>query len=93
MYLQNQKIMLNMCLKMVLLLIFWQQDDGSRHKEENVNKSQIYITTAGWKNSFARPVRGMIGEFKPCEPQNEGVILIRLLIVKAFYKVTLCQAA
>jgi hypothetical protein len=21
--------------------------DGSRHKEENVNKSQIYITTAG----------------------------------------------
>ena len=27
--------------------------DGSRHKEETVNKSQIYITTAGWKNSFA----------------------------------------
>ena len=27
--------------------------DGSRHKQENVNKSQIYITTAGWKNSFA----------------------------------------
>ena len=27
--------------------------DGSRHKEENVNYSQIYITTAGWKNSFA----------------------------------------
>ena len=27
--------------------------DGSRHKEENVTKSQIYITTAGWKNSFA----------------------------------------
>ena len=27
--------------------------DGSRHKEENVNKSQIYITTAGQKNSFA----------------------------------------
>lgn len=27
--------------------------DGSRHKEENVNKSQIYITTAGWKSSFA----------------------------------------
>ena len=66
--------------------------DGSRHKEENVNKSQIYITTAGWKNSFAKPKRGMIGEVKPCEPQNEGVILIRLLIVKAFNKVTLCQA-
>ena len=27
--------------------------DGSRHPEEVVNKSQIYITTAGWKNSFA----------------------------------------
>ena len=27
--------------------------DGTRHKEEVVNKSQIYISTAGWKNSFA----------------------------------------
>jgi hypothetical protein len=27
--------------------------DGTRHSEETVNKSQIYITTAGWKNSFA----------------------------------------
>jgi len=27
--------------------------DGTRHKEEVVNKSQVYITTAGWKNSFA----------------------------------------
>lgn len=27
--------------------------DGTRCKEETVNKSQIYITTAGWKNSFA----------------------------------------
>ena len=27
--------------------------DGTRNAEENVNKSQIYITTAGWKNSFA----------------------------------------
>ena len=27
--------------------------DGSRKKEETVNKSQIYVTTAGWKNSFA----------------------------------------
>lgn len=27
--------------------------DGTRHSEEVVNKSQIYITTAGWKNSFA----------------------------------------
>lgn len=27
--------------------------DGSRHEEETVNKSQIFVTTAGWKNSFA----------------------------------------
>lgn len=27
--------------------------DGSRKREETVNKSQIYVTTAGWKNSFA----------------------------------------
>jgi hypothetical protein len=27
--------------------------DGTRHKEETVNKSQVYITTAGYKNSFA----------------------------------------
>ena len=27
--------------------------DGTRHKNEIVNKSQIYITTAGWKNTFA----------------------------------------
>lgn len=26
--------------------------DGSTHPEEQLNKSQIYITTAGWKNSF-----------------------------------------
>ena len=27
--------------------------DCSRREEETVNKSQIYVTTAGWKNSFA----------------------------------------
>lgn len=27
--------------------------DGTRHAEEVTNKSQIYVTTAGWKNSFA----------------------------------------
>ena len=26
--------------------------DGSRHDEEIINKSQIYVTTAGWKNTF-----------------------------------------
>ena len=27
--------------------------DGSRDPKDTVNKSQVYITTAGWKNSFA----------------------------------------
>lgn len=27
--------------------------DGTRHSKEVVNKSQVYITTAGWKRSFA----------------------------------------
>ena len=27
--------------------------DGSQQREEMLNRSQIYITTAGWKNSFA----------------------------------------
>jgi hypothetical protein len=26
--------------------------DGSTHPEEQLNKSQLYITTAGWKNTF-----------------------------------------
>lgn len=27
--------------------------DGSRREDETINKSQIFVTTAGWKNSFA----------------------------------------
>ena len=27
--------------------------DGTRHDEEILNKSQIFVTTAGWKNTFA----------------------------------------
>lgn len=27
--------------------------DGSRQESEPTNKSQIYVTTAGWKSSFA----------------------------------------
>lgn len=46
--------------------------DGTRAAEEVINKSQIYITTAGWKNSFAKSIK-IIGEVKPREPQNEGV--------------------
>lgn len=40
--------------------------------DEVINQSQTYITSAGWKNSFAR-LKRFVGELKPCEPQNEGV--------------------
>jgi len=33
--------------------------DGSTHEEEAVNKSQIYITTAGYKNTY--PYDRLIG--------------------------------
>lgn len=66
--------------------------DGSKHPEELVNKSQTFITTAGWKNSFPRPKK-FIGEVKPGEPQNEGVVYYRLLTLKAKKYVTVCQAA
>lgn len=26
--------------------------DGTRHPEESLNKAQLFITTAGWKNEF-----------------------------------------
>ena len=27
--------------------------DGTTHEEETLNKSQVYVTTAGWKASFS----------------------------------------
>ena len=64
--------------------------DGTRHEEETVNKSQIYVTTAGWKNSFAK-LKRFVGEVKPREPQNEGVVFYTANSESR--KVTLCQAA
>lgn len=48
--------------------------DGSRHEEEVINKSQIYVTTAGWKNSFAyeKLIQLLIQQI--IEP-NEAVVL------------------
>lgn len=48
--------------------------DGTRHDDEVLNKSQIFVTTAGWKNTFAK-LNKVIGEVKPLEPQNEGVVV------------------
>ena len=65
--------------------------DGTTQPDETLNKSQIYVTTAGWKNTFAKLIKH-VGELKPCEPQKEGVDLANLLTVKALMGVTLCQA-
>lgn len=48
--------------------------DGTSDDYEVLNKSQIFVTTAGWKNTFAKLIK-VVGELKPCEPQNEGVAL------------------
>ena len=48
--------------------------DGSRHREEVINKSQIYVTTAGWKNSFAYEKLIQILIQQIIEP-NEAVVL------------------
>lgn len=65
--------------------------DGTTQPDETLNKSQIYVTTAGWKNTFAG-LREHVGELKPREPQKEGVNYYNLLTVKALKYVTLCQA-
>lgn len=48
--------------------------DGTRKREEVINKSQIYVTTAGWKNSFAYEKLIQILIQQIIEP-NEAVVL------------------
>lgn len=48
--------------------------DGTRHSEEVVNKSQIYVTTAGWKNSFAYDKLIQILIQQVIDP-NEAIVL------------------
>ena len=43
--------------------------NGNRIPHEIVNQAETYITTAGYKDSFARLKRLLIGELKPREPQ------------------------
>lgn len=64
--------------------------DGTMQPAETLNKSQIFVTTAGWKGTFAKLIK-VIGEVKLCEPQQEGVRK-NVLTVKALFSVTLCQA-
>ena len=48
--------------------------DGSRKEDEVINKSQIYVTTAGWKNSFAYEKLLQLVIQQIIEP-NEAVVL------------------
>lgn len=73
--------------------------DGSTHPEEQLNKSQIYVTTAGWKNTFpcektlSQGPYGVTHIEKPCELKKRcDDNFISLLTAKA-YMVTPCQAA
>lgn len=73
--------------------------DGSTHPEEQLNKSQIYVTTAGWKNTFpcektlSQGPYGVTHIEEPCELKKRcDDNFISLLTVKA-YKATPCQAA
>lgn len=55
--------------------------NGEKDDEEVLNKSQIYVTTAGWKNTFAKLIQ-VIGELKLREPQMR-VCANSVLTVKA----------
>lgn len=73
--------------------------DGSVHPEETLNKSQIYVTTAGWKNTFpqikllSQGLHTVTYVEKLREPRLLGCDdIISLLTVKAEMP-TLCQAA
>ena len=58
--------------------------DGTKDHKEKLNKSQVMITTAGYKNTFAK-TKKFVGELKPREPLDRGVnIEIYLLIVKVY---------
>lgn len=64
--------------------------NGEVDPEETLNKSQVYITTAGWKSTFAG-LKEVIGELKPHEPIKMGCD--RNVANSESRKVTLCQAA
>lgn len=63
---------------------------GDKDDHEVLNKSQIYVTTAGWKNTFAKLKRSQ-ANLNSVNLQKQGV-RESVLTVKA-HCVTLCQAA
>ena len=63
--------------------------DGTRREDETTNKSQIFVTTAGWKNSFAE-TNMFIGETL----KNSVNLKMRVWRIAANteWKQTVCQA-
>lgn len=72
--------------------------DGTTHDEETLNKSQIYITTAGYKNTFPCVKYSIIGAYNGdiirknfVNFKNEGVVII--IANYEDFMLTQCQAA
>lgn len=72
--------------------------DGTTHPEEQLNKSQIYITTAGFKNTFPYVKHTIIGAYNGdiiwknfVNLNNEGVVIMTANCEGD--KLTQCQAA
>ena len=59
--------------------------DGSVHEEESVNKSQIYITTAGYKGTY--PYDRLIGLLVRMVTQPERCMVLGVLLSQQDYKV------
>lgn len=73
--------------------------DGSTHPEEQLNKAQLYITTAGYKSSFPYVKHTIIGAYNSdiiwknlVNPDNWGVRPQVVLTVNPI-KATRCQVA
>lgn len=76
--------------------------EGERDPEEMINKSQLYITTAGYKNTFPCEKHTIIGAYSGdtirkhfVNAENCGVVVKTTANNETllFNKVTLCQAA
>lgn len=73
--------------------------DGTVHPEETLNKSQIYVTTAGWKNTFPQMKLLSQGLYmvtcieKLREPRLLGCDNLKLLLTVKALQLTLCQAS
>ena len=70
--------------------------DGSTHPEEQLNKSQLYITTAGWKNTFPQIIIGAYNGdiiWKNSVNLDYQGVAFYAANHESFNKVTWCQAA